>query len=57
MTISGPPQTDKNPDNSNLLHMFNNNTYTDFGTAFKHVLIPSYYLSDLTEPTSHKTER
>ena len=37
--------------------MFNNNTYTDFGTAFKHVLIPSYYLSDLTEPTSHKTER
>ena len=34
----------KSPDNSNVLHMFNNNTYTDFRTAYKHVLIPSYVI-------------
>ena len=32
------------PDNSNMLHMFNNNIYTDFGTVYKHVLIPSYVI-------------
>ena len=31
-------------DNSNMLHMFKNNTYTDFSTANKHVLIPSYII-------------
>ena len=25
-----------------MLHIFNNNTYNDFRTAYKHVLIPSY---------------
>ena len=24
--------------------MFNNNTYTDFRTAYKHILIPSYII-------------
>ena len=33
------PQADYNAssDNSNLLHIFNNNIYTDFRTAYKHV--------------------
>ena len=35
---------DKSPGNSNMLHIFNNNTYTDFRTANKHVLIPSYVI-------------
>ena len=38
-----PGQT-KNPDNSNMLHMFNNNTFTDFTTPYKHVLILSYVI-------------
>ena len=36
------PQADKNPDNSNMLHIFNNKTNTDFGAPSKCVLIPSY---------------
>ena len=28
----------------NLLLNFNNNTYTDFKTAYKHILIPSYVI-------------
>ena len=39
--------------------MFNNNIYSDFRTAHKHALIPSYIikdLSDLTEPKYHKTK-
>ena len=36
------PRQTKSPNNSNVLHMFNNNTYTDFRTAYRHVLIPSY---------------
>ena len=38
---------------SNFSYMFNNNTYTDFRTAYTHFLIPRYvtkYLSDFTEP-------
>ena len=38
------PQADKMPDNSNMLHMFNNNIFTDFRTAYKHILIPSYII-------------
>ena len=35
----------KNPHNSNVLPMFNNNTYIDFRTAYhKRVLIPSYFI-------------
>ena len=33
-----------------MLHMFNNKIYTDFRTAYEHVLIPICYSSDLTEP-------
>ena len=29
----------KSPDNSNTLNIFNNNTYTNFKTAYKHMLI------------------
>ena len=42
--LSESPRQTKTPDNSNMLHMFNNNTYTDFRTAHKHVLIPSYVI-------------
>ena len=41
--ISRPRQT-KIPDKCNVLHMFNNNNYTDFRTTYKHVLIPSYVI-------------
>ena len=34
-------EADKSPDNSNVLHVFNNNTYTNFRNAHKHILIPS----------------
>ena len=44
------PRQTKSPDNSSMLHMFNNKIYTDFRTAYKHVLIPICYSSDLTEP-------
>ena len=27
-----------------MLHMFNNNAYSDFRTAYKHVLIPGYVI-------------
>ena len=37
-----PPKQTKSPDNSNMLHMFNRNTYTDFRATFKHVLVCSY---------------
>ena len=33
--LSIPPRQTKLPDNSNVLHMFNNNTFTDFRTACK----------------------
>ena len=43
--ISPPtPRQTKPPDNSNVLHTFNNNTYADFRTAYKHVLIHSYVI-------------
>ena len=38
-----PGQT-KSLDNFNVLYMFNNNTFTDFRTAYKDVLIPSYVI-------------
>ena len=40
----GPPRQTKSPDNSNVLYVFNNNIYTDFGTAYKLILIPSYII-------------
>ena len=42
--LISPPRQTKSPDNSYVLHTFNNNTYTDFRTAYKHVLIPSYII-------------
>ena len=42
--LISPPRKTKDPDNSSVLYMFNNNTYPDFGTAYKHVLIPSYVI-------------
>ena len=41
--LISPPRQTGIPDNSNVLYMFNNNTYTDFRTAYKHVLIPNYF--------------
>ena len=38
------PQADKEPGNSNVFLMFNNNTSIDFRTVAKHVLIPSYFI-------------
>ena len=40
--ITSPSRQTETPDNLNMLHMFNNNTYTDFRTAYKGVIIPSY---------------
>ena len=43
--LSKSPQVDKKPwFMSNILHMFNNNTYADFRTAYKHILIASYII-------------
>ena len=41
-TLTSPPSQMESPDHCNMLHMFNNNTYIDFGAASKCVLIPSY---------------
>ena len=40
--LTSPIMQTKSPDNSNMLHMFNNNTYTDSRTAWTDVLFPSY---------------
>ena len=40
-TYQSPSRQTESPDNS-MLHMFHNNTYTDFRTAYKQVIIPSY---------------
>ena len=42
--LASPPRQTKSPDDSNMLHMFNNSTYTDFKTVYKHFLIPSYII-------------
>ena len=42
--LTSPLMQTQNPDNSNMSFMFNNNTYSDFRTAYKHVLIPSYVI-------------
>ena len=34
---------------SNMLLKFNNNIYTDFRTAYRHILIPSYVIGFLAE--------
>ena len=39
-----PSRQTKSPDSSNVLHVFNNNTYTNFKNAYKHILIPSYII-------------
>ena len=42
--INQPPQVDKSLDNSNMLLMFNSNTYNDSRTVNKDILIPSYVI-------------
>ena len=42
--LISPPRQTNSSDNSNMLHRLNSNTYTDFGTAHKHVLILSYII-------------
>ena len=42
--LKSPPSQTKDHDNSNILHMFNNNSYTDFTTLYKHILIPGYVI-------------
>ena len=37
-------QVDKSLDNSNMLLMFNSNTYSDSRLVNKHILIPSYVI-------------
>ena len=47
--LSKYPQAES-PDNSIIFHMFNNNTYTDFKTAYKHILILSYVINRTRMP-------
>ena len=42
--LKSSPRQAENPDNSSMLYIFNNNTFTDFRAAYKHVLIPSYVI-------------
>ena len=42
--LSSPPRQTKTHGNSNMLHMFKNNTHADFRWANKHVLITSYVI-------------
>ena len=42
LDLPSPPRQTKILNNSNILHMFNNHTYTDFRATYKHILIPSY---------------
>ena len=42
--LISPGKQTKDPNNSILLLIFNNNTYIDFRTAYRHVLIPSYFI-------------
>ena len=47
----------KSPDNSNMLHKFNNNTYIDFGADNKCILILSYVIQVIKKPSKfHKTK-
>ena len=43
-SFKSSPRLTKSLDNSNILHIFNNNTYTDFRTGYKYILIPSYII-------------
>ena len=38
------PKQAENPDNSSMSYIFNNNTFTDFRAAYKHVLITNYLI-------------
>ena len=43
--LTSPLRQTKSPDNYyNVLHIFNNNTYTGFRTTYKHVSIPNYVI-------------
>ena len=49
------PRQTKSSDNASILHMFNNDTYTDFIIAYKHILIPSYVIQ-VIEPNQNVTK-
>ena len=61
--LASPHRQTKSPDNSNMLHMFNNNTCADFGAASKYVLIPSYVIQviqqnqNVTKPNCIKSDK
>ena len=42
--LTSHPKQTKSLNNSNMLHILNNNTYSDFRRAYKHVLIPNYVI-------------
>ena len=42
--LTSPPRQKTSTDHSNTLHMFNKNTYTDFRTAHKNILTPTYVI-------------
>ena len=42
--LSKSPQAESSSDNLNMLHRFDNNSYTGFGTVYKLILIPSYVI-------------
>ena len=41
---TSPPRLTKEPANSKMFFMFNDNIYAEFRTAYKHILIPSYVI-------------
>ena len=48
--LASTPRQRKSPDNTNTFQKSDNNIDTDFRTAYKHLLIPSCYSSDLIKP-------
>ena len=49
-----PPRQTKSPDNSNVLHMFNNNTFTEQPTNMSHSKL--HFSSDLRKPKCPETK-
>ena len=42
--LSKFPQAESSSNNPNMLHRFNNSSYTDFWTVYKYILILSYII-------------
>ena len=47
--VTTPLRQTKSLDSFNILHMFNNNNYNDFKTANKHIFIPSFVVSVISQ--------